>query len=108
MNPIDITLQRILLQTKAKPNQGGNGWKGHCPAHQDNSPSLSIDQAEDGTILLNCHAKCHNKAVCACLNITQADLFPARQTQGRPTYNIDKIYDYKDESGTLLFQVVRG
>jgi 5S rRNA maturation endonuclease (ribonuclease M5) len=110
MNSTDITLQQILLKTKAKPNPQGAGWKGHCPAHKDKSPSLSIDQAADGTILLTCHAKCSNKAVCVGLNITQADLFPPKLTQGnqaKPKYNLDKVYDYKDESGNLLFQAVR-
>jgi putative DNA primase/helicase len=106
---IDITLQDILTKTKAKPNPGGKGWTGHCPSHKDKTPSLSIDQAADGTILLNCFANCDNKTVCADLNITQADLFPPKQTQaqGKPKYNIDKTYYYKDESGTFLFQAVR-
>jgi putative DNA primase/helicase len=108
---IDQTLQTVLTATRAKPNQGGNGWKGHCPAHKDKSPSLSIDHGRNGGIILNCHAKCHIDSICAALNITQADLFPPKQpktqTQGKPSYSIDKVYDYKDESGTLLFQAVR-
>lgn len=111
MATIDQTLQDILTATRAKPNQGGNGWKGHCPAHKDRSPSLSIDHGRNGGIILNCHAKCHIDSICAALNITQADLFPPKQTQakqpGKPSYSIDKVYDYKDESGTLLFQAVR-
>lgn len=113
MATIDEILQKILTATRAKPNQGGNGWKGHCPAHKDKSPSLSIDRGRNGGIILNCHTKCHIDSICAALNITQADLFPPKQTQtkqstqGKPTYTIDKVYDYKDESGTLLFQAVR-
>jgi hypothetical protein len=112
MATIDQTLNDIITATKAKPNQGSSGWKGHCPSHKDKSPSLSIDHGRNGGIVLNCHAKCHIDSICAALNITQTDLFPPKQTQakqstGKPSYSIDKVYDYKDESGVLLFQAVR-
>lgn len=106
-------LAHILAKTKAKPNQGGNGWKGHCPAHSDHTPSLSITQGADTRILLNCHRRCSKNSICSALNITQADLFPPKQpqtktpSQARPRYSLDKVYDYKDESGALLFQSVR-
>lgn len=111
MAKIDDTLNQILTATRAKPNSSGNGWKGHCPSHNDKSPSLSIDWGNNGGIILNCHRKCDKDSICAALGITQADLFPQKQTttqsQGKPTYTIDKVYDYKDESGALLFQAVR-
>ena len=112
MTTIAQTLNVILTQTRAKPNKGGNGHKGHCPAHQDKSPSLSIAQGNNGGIVIKCHRGCDIDAICAALNIAQADLFPPKQTtqtqsQGKPRYNLDKVYDYKDENGTLLFQAVR-
>src|SRR5262245_53411315 len=108
MAKIDQTLNQIIAATKAKQNPGGNGWKGHCPAHKDKSPSLSIAQGTDGRILLNCHAKCDIDSICSALGITQADLFPPKKSSSnKPSYSIDKIYDYKDESGALLFQAVR-
>jgi hypothetical protein len=107
---VDIaqTLAHILKETKAK--KAGNGWKGHCPAHQDKSPSLSISQGADTRILLNCHANCDIDSICAALNIQKSDLFPPKQStqsQAKPRYNIERVYDYKDENGVLLFQAVR-
>src|SRR5262245_12780861 len=110
MPTIDQTLKQIITATKATPNKGGNGWKGHCPAHQDKTPSLSISQGLDTRILLNCHRKCDIDSICAALNITKADLYPPQKSSGnstKPSYTIDKVYDYKDESGALLFQAVR-
>ncbi len=103
------TLALILRETRAKANKGGNGWKGHCPAHNDKSPSLSISQGADTRILLNCHIKCSLDSICAALNIQKSDLFPPKpiQAQGKPRYAFEKAYDYKDERGTLLFQSVR-
>jgi hypothetical protein len=34
------------------------GWVVCCPAHPDRSPSLSIDDGEDGRVLLRCFAGC--------------------------------------------------
>ncbi len=34
----------------AQPN--GHGWKACGPAHEDRSPSLSIDEGDDGRVLL--------------------------------------------------------
>jgi hypothetical protein len=40
----------------------GKGWIARCPAHPDNTPSLSID-VRDGEVLVYCHAHCTQKAV---------------------------------------------
>jgi hypothetical protein len=106
MATIDQTLKHILAATKAKPQ--GNGWKGHCPSHKDKSPSLSISQGLDTRILLKCHAKCDIDAICSALSISQSDLFPPKQQSNqKPRYAQDAVYDYKDENGALLFQTVR-
>ena len=38
-----------------------------CPAHDDRKPSLSITDAEDGKILVHCHAGCDQLGVIAVL-----------------------------------------
>jgi hypothetical protein len=35
----------------------------HCPAHNDAHPSLSVDVAEDGRVLVHCHAGCSQEDV---------------------------------------------
>ena len=35
-----------------------SGWTAHCPAHDDQNPSLSIREGTDGRALLHCHAGC--------------------------------------------------
>jgi hypothetical protein len=49
----------------AKPN--GKGWKARCPAHDDDDPSLDIDEGAGGKPLLNCRAGCSQNAVIAAL-----------------------------------------
>ena len=40
-----------------KARRKGNGWMVCCPAHNDNNPSLSLDE-KNGMILLHCFAGC--------------------------------------------------
>jgi len=84
-------------------SKNGSGHKALCPGHDDTTPSLSITEAEDGRILLKCHAGCSFDEIVSALGVENSDLAPAR-TNG----SANKIaYDYVDEVGTLLYQVVR-
>jgi hypothetical protein len=47
----------------------GNGWRGHCPAHDDRRPSLSVCDGADGRVLVHCHAGCGAAAVTAALGL---------------------------------------
>lgn len=81
------------------------GNAARCPAHDDSRASLSISQGDDGRILLHCHAGCTPDAIVGAMGMTMADLF-----NGKPKNVPNRIvaaYDYTDEAGKLLFQVVR-
>ena len=41
----------------------GSHWMAPCPAHEDRDPSLSIRNAEDGKVLVHCHAGCDQSVV---------------------------------------------
>lgn len=69
-SPIELVLAKL---SDAKPN--GSGWKACCPAHEDRSPSLSINEGDDGRVLLKCFAGCLNEAIVEALGIEQRDLF---------------------------------
>jgi DNA primase len=76
-----------------------------CPAHKDRTPSLSIREV-DRKVLLHCHAGC-----------SQGDVIDALKHRGlwgssdqqRLSFKdrIECTYDYRDEHGELLYQVVR-
>jgi putative DNA primase/helicase len=88
-----------------QPQQKGKGFIARCPAHEDRAPSLRIDEG-DGKVVLYCHAGCDTRDVVAALGLQMADLFdPEPSSTGERT--IDATYDYTDENGQLLFQVVR-
>lgn len=75
-----------------------------CPAHDDQNPSLAVSNGE-GKVKLFCHAGCDTRSVVDALGLSMADLFDEKRPQDKP--KIVKTYDYTDETGTLLYQVVR-
>lgn len=83
--------------------RSGVNWT--CPAHDDRNPSLTVSEGSDGRVLLRCHAGCAPEAVIEALDLKMDDLF---KSNGRG-YSTEPLatYDYRDETGSLLFQVCR-
>jgi len=80
-----------------------SGCVARCPAHEDHNPSLSLKDADDGRILVKCHAGCPQDAVVGALKTKGLWPEPKPRYAGR----IAVSYDYRDEAGDLLYQVVR-
>ena len=99
-------LARSVRQT------GDNQWEAICPAHDDTDPSLGISEGDDGRILLFCQGGCETEDVVESLELKMSDLQPvngnghASNGKGQKL-NIIEAYDYRDESGKLLFQACR-
>ncbi len=73
-----------ILPLLDKVKKAGKGYQARCPAHDDNGPSLSLREGEDGRVLVHCHAGCTTAAVVAAIGLTMADLFPPSNTPRRP------------------------
>lgn len=58
--------------------QRGDRWEARCPAHRDDTPSLSVAVGADGRILLHCFGGCTPEAVVRAMGLRMADLFPER------------------------------
>ncbi|MDP9115185.1 MAG: CHC2 zinc finger domain-containing protein, partial [Acidobacteriota bacterium] len=85
-----------------KCRKAGKGWVVCCPGHEDNNPSLSISE-ENGTLLVHCHGPCDQGAVVEALK--GLGLWPEGGQQ--PDHDIEAVYNYTDEDGALLYQIVR-
>jgi putative DNA primase/helicase len=83
--------------------KSGGGWMVRCPAHDDKDPSLSL-RDEQGKVLAHCHAGCDQRAVIEALK--GLGLWPDAPERHQQRV-IAATYDYTDESGQLLYQVVR-
>jgi putative DNA primase/helicase len=125
---VGVVLHRLKGVTRA-----GNGWMALCPAHADTNPSLHVSVADNGKILVFCHAGCATESVLQALDLEMsvlaspgelpfdrtkvqsgrdakgwADLkdaakFCAKKAGG----SVEAIYKYPDITGAVQFVVVR-
>lgn len=79
MTPLDLVLSCL---DKVKAN-GKDRWKACCPAHDDKSPSLSITETSDGTVLLKCWVGCNASAIVQAIGLELRDLFPGEKHERR-------------------------
>lgn len=73
-DPIDLLLPRLQGVRRTGPGT----WMARCPSHEDRLPSLSVREAPDGRVLINCFGGCGACDVVAALGLDFADLFPPR------------------------------
>src|SRR5215207_6175929 len=103
---------RDILHRFKNVKRAGDGWTASCPTHDDQHNSLSITDGNNGRILLHCHAN----AGCTYAGILQAagvmlhngnGSEPHGKSDYRPDSEATAIYDYRDERGETLYQVLR-
>jgi putative DNA primase/helicase len=82
----------------------GGQWMACCPAHDDKNPSLAL-RDQDGKALFRCHAGCAQDAVREALKAL--GLWESERSGLSFEERIVCAYDYTDEYGSLLYQVVR-
>lgn len=78
-SPIDAVLAQL---NKVRQRQSGQ-WSACCPAHDDKSPSLSVRETAEGSVLLHCFSGCSVADIVSALGLDMAVLFPPRQLSGR-------------------------
>ena len=92
MSELELALSKLQGVKKI-----AGGYQAKCPCHNDKIASLSISE-RDGKLLIYCHAGCSFESIIKSLNLEPPKpLFPT----------ISATYDYTDEEGKLLYQVVR-
>lgn len=108
---MDPVRQTVLPRINGRIKPNGGGYLAQCPAHEDKNPSLSIHQGSQQPVVLHCMAGCEADDVLTALGLTWDELSQPREQQqkGEWTPNGEAIacYNYRDENGTLLYQVLR-
>jgi 5S rRNA maturation endonuclease (ribonuclease M5) len=105
-------LREILLPKLDNVKMSGGSWMARCPAHDDGKASLHISRGTTHPVVLKCHAECDPADILAAVGLTwetlcaPRDLLPGRD-EWTPFGNATAVYDYTDEAGKLLFQVLR-
>lgn len=96
----------VILNRLQGVVQTGKGWSAHCPAHDDQKRSLGVYVVDDGRIILKCYAGCTTRDVMSALGLKWSDVHGEykRPDEGK---TIAATYQYTDENGKLLYEVVR-
>ena len=102
------------------PRQKGDGWMCKCPAHEDDTPSLSVAVGDKVPVLATCFAGCEFDAIRGALGIGQngPTAAPVRPVAPRtpkpppkpsalPTGPDRMVYHYVEADGVAAFAVVR-
>lgn len=85
---------------RGKEKRSGEGWMTLCPAHNDNNPSLFLEDRPDGSVSYYCHADCSKRDVRNALH--KRGLLPGSSSRSQTKY-----FDYLDENGNPVISVRR-
>ena len=91
----------------------GDGWAARCPCrNDDDNPSLSVTEGDDGRVLAICHrgSPCNFPTICESMGVKIQDTMPHKEeflSKQKPKLTLVKTYDYHDSDGVLLFQKLR-
>ncbi len=78
----DLLLSRLHRVRRTGPGR----WIASCPTRDDKSPSLSVRELDDGTVLLHDFGGDDKQSILAAIGMTFDDLFPAKPGHfSRPT-----------------------
>ena len=102
----------ILSRFRWAYQQRDGRLRGWCPVGSGHRrPNLVAWTGRDGQLLVGCWAGCPKVEILRSVGLTMSDLFPetygSQQLAARPMRQIVATYDYRDERGQLLYQVVR-
>lgn len=118
---------RVLELLRDSLVKSQRGWLAQCPAHEDSTASLSIREGRDGRCLVYCFAGCSVEDVVRSLGMSMGDLFPEglATSPSRSSYRppprprsvpkpkplepptLVETYQYEDEDGAVLYEVLR-
>lgn len=73
--------EELLARLEHAKSAGPREWMASCPAHNDDDPSLSVAEGDDGRVLLHCFSGCEPSAIVSSLGLTLSDLFTDTQAR---------------------------
>ena len=71
--------EKVLSRLQHLRSTGNNRYRAFCPSHDSNSHSLALAVADDGRLLIKCHAGCGALDVLTALGCGWDDCYPEAQ-----------------------------
>jgi hypothetical protein len=105
---------RMVIAKLDGARKSGGQWMARCPAHDDGKASLSITEGKEQPVVFKCQAGCESTVILDKLGLAWADLCQPREDTPDPREDpwtpngpAIAVYQYHDEEGRLLFEVLR-
>jgi hypothetical protein len=73
-----MSAELLLSKLHRVKRLGPGKWSASCPTREDKSPSLSVRELDDGTVLLHDFGGDSVEAILGALGMTFNDLYPAK------------------------------
>lgn len=98
-----LDINEVLARLPGYKQIGPNRWQAHCPAHDDQNPSLSVGVGAAGNLLLFCHAGCEFEEVLSSLQQQTILNGNGRDSEIVSQERLVATYVYHDENGREVF-----
>lgn len=99
-------IETLLARLDRVKQTGPGKWIARCPAHEDRTPSLSIRECGDGTILLHDFSGCGAADILGAVGLELRDLFPERLKPRTPEERAAYRADFKRLSWAAALRVL--
>jgi hypothetical protein len=86
---------------------GMTRWKALCPAHDDHDPSLTITEGTKKVLLKCWSAGCAESDILKAAGLGADDVWYEPKQKSATGAKVATVYPYTDETGELLYEVVR-
>ena len=81
---VEDLISRLSHAKEVKPRRNHKrSWIAQCPAHDDTSPSLYVDLADSGKVLIKCWSGCGANDVIDSVGMQYHELFPEDGYEGK-------------------------
>jgi len=113
-----LTAEQAAKELDPKYKGSGGNYSCRCPAHEDETPSLSLTDMVGGGLKAHCFAGCSQESVIAAIE-AKGIAVRASTAHAKPDasgnikalelrgWRIARAYPYRDEGGALIYENVR-
>lgn len=102
-----MTADKLLSRLDGVQGRGPR-WRAICPAHESRhrTRTLAVFEADDGRVLVKCHAGCDVSAIVGALGLDLTDLFPPKPVDHAP--RVRKPWAARDVVAALRAETMVG
>lgn len=90
-----------------REDRGGEYASAPCPLRDHTHADVRFWCGESGALCFKCWGGCEKVEILRAVGAKWADCYPDRKAPDHPKQEIVARYDYRDESGKVLYQTVR-